>query len=102
LQAALAYLNTSTPNLAVLVQEDEYTSLLGGNDSFILLCGSEAIDFLMSKVMQVSAAGLQRSKCDNRTFILQRVVKAAQRNLAFVAYWRQEDYCVKVSVVAGD
>jgi LDH2 family malate/lactate/ureidoglycolate dehydrogenase len=93
LQKALAYLNTTAPNHAVLVQEDEQNAVLDGEDSSILLCGSEAVDLLIAQVMQGSAARLQ--------LILQRLVKAAQRNIAFVAFWRQEDYCVKVSVAAG-
>lgn len=101
LQKALAYLNTTAPNHAVLVQEDEQNAVLDGEDSSILLCGSEAVDLLIAQVMQGSAARLQLNNCYNRTFILQRLVKAAQRNIAFVAFWRQEDYCVKVSVAAG-
>lgn len=101
LQKALAYLNTTAPNHAVLVQEDEQNTVLDGEDSSILLCGSEAVDLLIAQVMQGSAARLKLNNCYNRTFILQRLVKAAQRNIAFVAFWRQEDYCVKVSVAAG-
>ena len=100
-QKALADLNTTAPNHAVLVQEDEQNAVLDGEDSSILLCGSEAVDLLIAQVMQGSAARLQLNNCYNRTFILQRLVKAAQRNIAFVAFWRQEDYCVKVSVAAG-
>jgi len=98
LQAALAYLNTTAPNHAVLVQEDEHNAVLDGEDSSILLCGSEAIDLLVAQVMQGSVAGLQLNNCYNRTFILQRLIKAAQRDLAFLAYWRQQDYCIKVTV----
>jgi hypothetical protein len=83
------------------VQEDEHNAVLDGEDSSILLCGGEAVGLLVAQVMQGSVAGLQLNNCYNRTFILQRLVKAAQRNIAFIAYWRQEDYCVKVSVAAG-
>jgi hypothetical protein len=101
LQAALAYLNTTGPTHAELIEEDTSYSVLDGNDSSILLCGSEAIDLLSAQIMEGSAARLQLNNCYNRTFILQRLVKAAQRNYAFIAYWRQLDYCVKVSIEAG-
>jgi LDH2 family malate/lactate/ureidoglycolate dehydrogenase len=101
LQAALAYLNTIGPTHAELIEEDTSYSVLDGNDSSILLCGSEAIDLLSAQIMEGSAAGLQLNNCYNRTFILQRLVKAAQRDLAFIAYWRQDACCIKVSIAAG-
>ncbi|MFQ3327811.1 MAG: LDH2 family malate/lactate/ureidoglycolate dehydrogenase [Parasphingorhabdus sp.] len=101
LQAALAYLNTTGPTHAELIEEGTNYLFLDGNDSSILLCGSEAIDLLSAQIMEGSAARLQLNNCYNRTFILQRLVKAAQRNLAFIAYWRQDDCCIKVSIAAG-
>ena len=101
LEAALAYLNTTAPIHADLVQEDAHNSVLDGRGTSILLCGSEAVDLIRSQVVQGSGAGLELINCYNRTFVIQRLVKAAQRNLAFVAYWRQCDYCVKVSIEAG-
>ncbi|MBT3672831.1 MAG: DUF3726 domain-containing protein [Porticoccaceae bacterium] len=101
LQAALVYLNTTAPIHADLVQEDAHNSVLDGRGTSILLCGSEAVDLIRSQVMQGSSASLELINCYNRTFVIQRLVKAAQRNLAFVAYWRQLDYCVKVSIEAG-
>ncbi len=100
LQSALASLNITGPTHAALVQEDEHSTVLDGKDSSILLCGSEAIDLLVAQVMQGSGALLQLNNCYNRTFILQRLIKASQRNVAFIAYWRQDDHCVKVSVAA--
>ncbi|MCS5594131.1 MAG: DUF3726 domain-containing protein [Porticoccaceae bacterium] len=101
LQVALAYLNTTAPIHADLVQEDAHNSVLDGRGTSVLLCGSEAVDLIRSQVMQGSSGGLELINCYNRTFVIQRLVKAAQRNLAFVAYWRQFDYCVKVSIEAG-
>ena len=101
LQAALAYLNTTAPIHADLVQEDAHNSVLDGKGTSILLCGSEAIDLIRTHVTPGFSAGLELFNCYNRTFIIQRLVKAAQRNYAFVAYWRQLDYCVKVSITEG-
>jgi hypothetical protein len=101
LQGALAYLNTTAPIHADLVQEDAHHAVLDGRGSSILLCGSEAVDLIRSQVVEGSWAALELTDCYNRTFILQRLIKAAQRNLGFIAYWRQQDYCVKVSIAAG-
>ncbi|UVW36158.1 DUF3726 domain-containing protein [SAR92 clade bacterium H455] len=101
LQAALTYLNATKPIHAELVQEDAHNAVLDGRGTSILLCGSEAVDLVRSQVMLGSCAALELFDCYNRTFILQRLVKAAQRNYAFIAYWRQLDYCVKVSIEAG-
>jgi hypothetical protein len=83
------------------VQEDAHNFVLDGKGTSVLLCGSEAVDLIRSQVMKGSCAGLELINCYNRTFIVQRLIKAAQRNLAFIAYWRQLDYCVKVSVNPG-
>ena len=48
--------------------------------------------------MHNKSAGLELANCYNRTFILQRLVKAAQKGFAFIAYWRQLDYCVKIKM----
>ena len=101
LLAALTYLNTTVPVHADLVQEDAHNFVLDGKGTSVLLCGSEAVDLIRSQVMKGSCAGLELINCCNRTFIVQRLIKAAQRNLAFIAYWRQLDYCVKVSVKPG-
>jgi hypothetical protein len=101
LQAALNYLNTTAPIHADLIQEDAHDSVLDGKGTSILLCGGEAVDLIRSQVMPGFSAGLELVNCYNRSFILQRLVKAAQRNYAFIAYWRQLDYCVKVSIDAG-
>ena len=101
LLAALTYLNTTVPVHADLVQEDAHNFVLDGKGTSVLLCGSEAVDLIRSQVMKGSYAGLELINCYNRTFIVQRLIKAAQRNLAFIAYWRQLDYCVKVSVKPG-
>jgi hypothetical protein len=101
LEAALDYLNTTAPIHADLVQEDAHNSVLDGKGTSILLCGSEAIDLIRTHVTPGFSAGLELVNCYNRTFVIQRLVKAAQRNLAFVAYWRQFDYCVKISIEAG-
>jgi LDH2 family malate/lactate/ureidoglycolate dehydrogenase len=101
LMEALAYLNTTAPIHADLVQEDAHNYVLDGRGTSVLLCGSEAVDLIRSQVMQGSSAALELINCYNRTFIIQRLVKAAQRNLAFFACWRQFDYCVKVSITAG-
>jgi hypothetical protein len=101
LEAALDYLNTTAPIHADLVQEDAHNSVLDGKGTSILLCGSEAIDLIRTHVTPGFSAGLELINCYNRTFIIQRLVKAAQRNYAFVAYWRQLDYCVKVSITEG-
>ena len=101
LLAALAYLNTTAPIHADLVQEDAHNSVLDGRGTSVLLCGSEAVDLIRSQVIQGSSAGLELINCYNRTFVIQRLVKAAQRNFAFIAYWRQLDYCVKVSITGG-
>ena len=101
LQAVLTYLNTTAPVHADLVQEDDHHSMLDGKGTSILLCGSEAVDLISSQVMKGSWAALELTNCYNRSFILQRLVKAARRNLAFIAYWRQSDYCVKVSIAPG-
>jgi len=98
---ALSYLNTTAPIHADLVEEDAHNSVLDGRGTSVLLCGSEAVDLIRSQVMQGSSAGLELINCYNRTFIIQRLVKAAQRNFAFIAYWRQLDYCVKVSITSG-
>jgi len=99
--AALSYLNTTAPVHADLTQEDGHNFVLDGRGTSILLCGSEAVDLLRAASTADSSAGLELINCYNRTFIIQRLVKAAERNVAFVAYWRQLDYCVKVSVEAG-
>ena len=101
LQAVLTYLNTTGPVHADLVQEDDHQAMLDGKGTSILLCGSEAVDLISSQVMKGSWAALELTNCYNRSFILQRLVKAARRNLAFIAYWRQSDYCVKVSIAPG-
>lgn len=101
LLAALTYLNTTVPVHADLVQEDAHNFVLDGKGTSVLLCGSEAVDLIRSQVIKGSCAGLELINCYNRTFIVQRLIKAAQRNLAFIAYWRQLDYCVKVSVKPG-
>lgn len=100
LLAALAHLNTTAPIHADLVQEDAHNSVLDGRGTSVLLCGSEAVDLIRSQVIQGSSAGLEIINCYNRTFIIERLVKAARRNFAFIAYWRQLDYCVKVSITA--
>jgi LDH2 family malate/lactate/ureidoglycolate dehydrogenase len=101
LLAVLAYLNTTAPVHAELVQEDVHNFVLDGKGTSVLLCGSEAVDLIRAQVMKGACAGLELTNCYNRTFIIQRLIKAAQRNLAFVAYWRQLDCCVKVSVKPG-
>lgn len=101
LQGALAYLNTTAPIHADLVFEDGHNSVLDGKGSSVLLCGSEAVDLLSSQIMLGYCAALELINCFNRTYIMQRLVKAAQRNRAFIAYWRRLDYCVKVSIEAG-
>jgi LDH2 family malate/lactate/ureidoglycolate dehydrogenase len=101
LQAALIYLNATKPIHAELVQEDAHNAVLDGRGTSILLCGSEAVDLVRSQVMPGSCAAIELFDCYNRSFIMQRLVKAAQRNYAFIAYWRQLDYCVKVSIEAG-
>lgn len=101
LMEALAYLNTTAPIHADLVQEDRHNYVLDGRGSSVLLCGSEAVDLIRSQVIQGSSAALELINCYNRTFIIQRLVKAAQCNFAFVACWRQLDCCVKVSIAAG-
>ena len=102
LLSALAYLNTTGPVYADLIQEDKHNFVLDGKGTSILLCGSEAVDLIRAEVTKGKNAGLELINCYNRTFILQRLIKAAQRGFAFIAYWRQLDYCVKVSVEAGD
>jgi len=101
LQAALIYLNATKPIHAELVQEDAHNAVLDGRGTSILLCGSEAVDLVRSQVMLGSCAAIELFDCYNRSFIMQRLVKAAQRNYAFIAYWRQSDYCVKVSIAPG-
>jgi LDH2 family malate/lactate/ureidoglycolate dehydrogenase len=101
LQAVLNYLNTTVPVYADLVQEDAHNFVLDGKGTSVLLCGSEAVDLVRSRAMKGSSAGLELINCHNRTFIMQRLIKAAQRNWAFIAYWRQLDCCVKVSVRPG-
>ena len=98
LLSVLNYLNTTSPSHADLIEEEAGKFVLDGNATSILLCGSEAVDLARSYAIQGSSARLEVINCYNRTFILQRLIKAAQRDLAFVAYWRQQDYCVKVSV----
>jgi hypothetical protein len=102
LLAALSYLNTTAPVHADLSHDDGYNFVLDGKGTSILLCGSEAVDLLRAASKADSGAGLELINCYNRTFIIQRLVKSAERNVACVAYWRQLDYCVKVSVEAGD
>ena len=69
LQTALAYLNTTAPIHADLVQEDAHNSVLDGKGSSILLCGSEAVDLIRSQVMQGFGAGLELINCYNLSLI---------------------------------
>ena len=101
LLAALQYLNTTAPVHADLVQEDEYNFVLDGKGTSVLLCGSEAVDLIRSHISRRSSASLELINCYNRTFIIQRLIKAAQHKFAFIAYWQQQDYCVKVCVSEG-
>ena len=101
LLSVLNYLKTTSPSHADLIEEKEGNFVLDGNETSILLCGSEAVDLARSYAIQGSSARVEVINCYNRTFILQRLVKAAQRNIAFIAYWRQSDYCVKVSIAPG-
>jgi LDH2 family malate/lactate/ureidoglycolate dehydrogenase len=98
LLSVLNYLNTTSPSHADLIEEKEGNFVLDGNETSILLCGSEAVDLARSYAIQGSSARVEVINCYNRTFILQRLIKAAQRDLAFLAYWRQQDYCIKVTV----
>jgi hypothetical protein len=102
LLATLGYLNTTGPVYAELVQEDSHKFLMDGKGTSILLCGSEAVDLIRAEVTKGKSAKLEVINCYNRTFIIQRLVKAAQRGFAFIAYWRQLDYCVKVAVGPSD
>ena len=98
LLSTLAYLNTTGPVYADLIQEDKHNFVLDGKGTSILLCGSEAVDLIRAEVIKGKSAGLELINCYNRTFILQRLVKAAQRGFAFIAYWRQLEYCVKIKI----
>ena len=98
LLATLAYLNTTGPVYADLIREDKHNFVMDGKGTSILLCGSEAVDLIRAEVVHDKSAGLELANCYNRTFILQRLVKAAQKGFAFIAYWRQLDYCVKIKM----
>lgn len=98
LQAALSYLNTNAPTHAELVREDESTFVLNGKGTSILLCGSEAVNLVTSRAIEGGTVSLDVVNCFNRSFVIQRLLKATRRNVAFIAYWRQHSHAVKVSV----
>lgn len=79
LLAVLAYLNTTVPTHADLVQEDMHNFVLDGKGTSVLLCGSEAVDLIRAQVMKGACAGLELANCYNRTFIIQRLIKATDR-----------------------
>ena len=101
LQTALDYLDTNAPLHADLSREDETNFVLDGKGTSVLLCGSEAVNLLMSKAIGGRAVSLDVVNCFNRSFIMQRLIIATRRHLSYIAYWRQQDYVVKVTVDSG-
>ena len=51
LLSTLAYLNTTGPVYADLIQEDKHNFVLDGKGTSILLCGSEAVDLIRAEVI---------------------------------------------------
>ncbi|MDG1164931.1 MAG: DUF3726 domain-containing protein [Porticoccaceae bacterium] len=102
LQYALPYLNNCLCLHAELIRNGHYQALLNGQDSSILLSGSQTVRLACALARQYGSGFVQLDNCRNRRFIIQRLVSAAQSGCALAAYWEQGSTGFKVTIQPYD
>ncbi len=100
LQAALPHL-LDKPNLQIeLIQDDDKLIVLDAQGSSTLVCGGQAVDLAYTKARHSGFGAVQLSNCHNRKMIIERLVNAARRGMAGVAYWRHSVNSAVYAVVS--
>ena len=98
LQQALPFLSNCLCLHAKLVSDTDQQALLDGQQSSVLLCGSQTVRLACAIARQHGAGHVQLDNCHNRKFIIQRLVSAAQLGTALIAYWVNGSTGVKVMI----
>ena len=98
LQQALPFLSDCPCLHAKLVSDTDQQALLDGQQSSVLLCGSQTVRLACAIARQHGSGHVRLDNCHNRKFIIQRLVSAAQLGTALIAYWVNGSTGVKVMI----
>ncbi|MBT5387680.1 MAG: DUF3726 domain-containing protein [Porticoccaceae bacterium] len=101
LQRALPFLDNSPCLNAKLISNTEQQVVLDGQNSSVLLCGTQAVRLACAMAGEKGNGRVQLDNCHNRQLISQCLVGAAQLGSALVAYWQQDNLGHKLSIEAG-
>lgn len=97
---ALPYLMQRPHPQIEIIQDDEKLSILDARGGSTLICGGQAVDLAYAKARNVGFGAVQLIDCHNRKMIIERLVNAAKRGVACIAYWRAHDSSAVYSVVS--
>jgi LDH2 family malate/lactate/ureidoglycolate dehydrogenase len=100
LNRALPFLNNCPCLHAQLVSNGDQQALLDGQNSSVLLCGSQTVRLACALARQHGHGFVQLDNCHNRMLVIQRLVSAAQSGTALAAYWVQGAIGFKVTIEA--
>ena len=98
LQQALPFLSNCPCLHAQLISDMDQQALLDGQQSSVLLCGSQTVRLACAIARQHGSGHVRLDNCHNRKFIIQRLVSAAQLGTALIAYWVNGSTGVKVMI----
>jgi LDH2 family malate/lactate/ureidoglycolate dehydrogenase len=98
LQQALPFLSNCPCLHAQLISDTDQQALLDGQQSSVLLCGSQTVRLACAIARQHGSGHVRLDNCHNRKFIIQRLVSAAQLGTALIAYWVDGSTGVKVMI----
>ena len=98
LQQALPFLSDCPCLHAKLVSDTDQQALLDGQQSSVLLCGSQTVRLACAIARQHGSGHVRLDNCHNCKFIIQRLVSAAQLGTALIAYWVNGSTSVKVMI----
>ena len=98
LQQALPFLSNCLCLHAQLISDTDQQALLDGQQSSVLLCGSQTVRLACAIARQHGSGHVRLDNCHNRKFIIQRLVSAAQLGTALIAYWVDGSTGVKVMI----
>ena len=98
LQQALPFLSNCPCLHAKLISDTDQQALLDGQQSSVLLCGSQTVRLACAIARQHGSGHVRLDNCHNRKFIIQRLVSAAKLGTALIAYWVDGSTGVKVMI----
>ena len=105
----LAQIHTALPHLIEkpylqieLCQDDESLPILNARGGSTLVYGGQAVDLAYTKVRNIDFGAVHLINCHNRKMIIERLVNAARRGMACVAYWRSSSGPTAFTLVSID